>query len=128
MEDVAGAAAGEDNKGGARNPIKLIVRKFRARRTAGGILHRLRDLTGNEFFGEDEVCRKGGFVRYYVGRIYNEATAAKWGILQSTEVMSMGLEWISRPQYEQNGALDLLLGDPEHFGMMVAILTGRVRL
>jgi len=129
LEDAAGSPFGQigPNGGGGRsNPIKLAATDLLKRRTAGKPLEKLSDLTGSSFYADSEVTRDGGFLSYYASKEYE----SNGGRLPSTELISMGLEWITKPASDPGGinALTMLDKDPEHFGMMVSILTGRIRL
>lgn len=106
--------------GGADTIISRFSQKFLKRRTKGKPLQKLKDLTGLNY-GPREVARDGGFIDAYIGKDY--------GHHNLSEVTSMGVEQF----VSTNGGLALvkisnfLKKDPEHFGMTLALLMGRLK-
>jgi hypothetical protein len=70
----------------------------------------LRELTGSDFYGREEVAYEDHFVDPYVGKWYADGT---------TEVVSSGMESFT----SHEGMLDLYRRDPEHFFFMMGVLS-----
>jgi hypothetical protein len=92
------------------NPsLKKVFKDWILSRSSGQV-KTLRELTGNEKYGEDEVAYVGKFgLGIYVGRVYPDG---------STEVMSKGLERFS----DAGSMVSFFVKDPEHFLMILGIL------
>ncbi|MCV6589096.1 MAG: hypothetical protein OIF57_08715 [Marinobacterium sp.] len=97
----------------AANPvISAMALAFLHRRAAGEQPSQLSQLTGGNY-RDDEIAIKDSFVAAYVGKIYQDS-----GLIQGTEVISMGLEHFASAR--SLGAL--MRDDPEHFALIVAAL------
>lgn len=92
------------------NPgLKQVFKDWILSRSSGKTVP-LRQLTGNQKYGEDEVAYDGKFgLGAYVGRIYPDG---------GTEVMSKGLEMFS----SEKAMASFFSKDPEHFLMILGIL------
>lgn len=85
--------------------------RFYDRRTAGEAVQRLRDLRPLVNYDFHEMTRVDAFIDPYVGREYGR---------QFTEVLSMGLEYMSRDP------LEFWQKDPDHFAYIWNIMRGIV--
>lgn len=92
------------------NPeLKDVFKEWILSRSSGKTVS-LRQLTGNQKYGEDEVAYDGKFgLGAYVGRIYPDG---------GTEVMSKGLEMFA----SEKAMAYFFSKDPEHFLMILGIL------
>ncbi len=70
-------------------------------------LRKLRDITKNDFYGNDELAYEDDFLSPYIGKKY------KWG---STEVVSMGMEWMFQDPVSFHRK------DPGHFDLILRII------
>lgn len=91
--------------------IKVAAREFLERRTAGEKAQTLNAITNSRRFRPDEVARPDKFFDPYIGKEYRGG---------ATEVVSMGVQ----EMYENPARL--LEADPEHFDLIVDILTGNL--
>lgn len=71
------------------DPAALAAAKLYIRSRSDGTIKPLKELTGNEDYGDEEEAYVGGFFSQYVGKVYNSFGA--------TEVFSMALESFSHP-------------------------------
>lgn len=92
------------------NPeLKGVFKEWILSRSSGKTVS-LRQLTGNQKYGKDEVAYDGKFgLGAYVGRVYPDG---------GTEVMSKGLEMFS----SEKAMASFFSKDPEHFLMILGIL------
>ncbi|MFM6196310.1 MAG: hypothetical protein ACKPEN_17425 [Planktothrix sp.] len=86
--------------------IRREVVDFYNKRTKGEDLVRLRDVTGNKAYGEDEVTRTDKWLHPYMGKEYKDAS----------EILSMGMEMMyENPAY-------LAKNDPEMFDFIYSVV------
>lgn len=97
---------------------KKAIGRFFARRTKGKKARKLSVITGWSGYSDWEKAKDGGFVSIYIGKVYPARVDGK----PSTEVLSMGVERMREDRW-----FDFARQDPEHFGLTLAILTGRIR-
>ena len=93
--------------------LQRAATEFRDRRTAGESLQALRKLTGCSGYKTSEKAKGDKFISPYVGKEY---------IGGFTEVVSMGIEMFAHP----NSAAKFINDDPEHAGLILSILQGKV--
>lgn len=92
------------------NPmVRGIVKAWFEKRTAGEKPVRLKSLMPHCNFGKDEIALKDNFISPYMGKVYDAG---------STEIVSMGLEYLSDPVT----AAELASKDPDMFSLMVKII------
>lgn len=92
------------------NPmVRGIVKAWFEKRTAGEKPVRLKNLMPHCNFGKDEIALKDNFINPYMGKVYDAG---------STEIVSMGLEYLSDPAT----AAELASKDPDMFSLMVKII------
>lgn len=72
--------------------------------------HRLRDLTGHQGYGKEEIAYKDSFINPYMGKVY------AGGI---TEVFSLGVEYLASPRT----AAIMAAKDPQLFALISGYLT-----
>ena len=90
------------------DPIaKFASNGFLASRRESDTAYSLKSLTGNKGYGRDEEAYKDSWIDHYIGKVYRD---------QTTEVWSMGVQYLSNP-YD---AAMLAAKDPE----MAAMITG----
>lgn len=85
------------------------VRAFFERRTRGEEWQSLRDLTGKQYFGADEVAKPDRFIDPYIGRRNSE---------RSSEIVSMGL------QYMYEDPIRFAREDPDMFDFIYDLVRG----
>lgn len=88
--------------------------EFRDRRTAGEKLTSLRTLTGSSGYARGEKAKGDQFISPYVGKEYAGNAY--------TEVVSMGVEMFAGPIR----AATFVRSDPEHAGLILSILQGKI--
>lgn len=92
------------------NPLaRAIVRQFFARRTAGERPVSLASLLPRHGYRRDEIALRDQFINPYMGKIYSSG---------STEILSMGLEYLSSPEL----AAKLAKEDPDMLSMLLKII------
>lgn len=88
--------------------IGQTMRQWRDRR-AQGDLKKLRDITGDERYRDDETALPDTWVSAYIGKVYRDG---------ATEALSVGMEaFASREQM-----MRVFKSDPEHLYLMVGVL------
>jgi hypothetical protein len=93
---------------------RLVATAFRDNRAKGNA-QSLRTLTGNKSYDSNERAVPDNFVDPYVGKVYAHG---------STEVFSMGLQYLSSPD-----VLEVLMQkDPDHLNMIIGYLSEKPRL
>lgn len=98
--------------------INRACLEFRDRRGVGGP-RPLSVLTGSMFYGPREEALADKFIDPYVGKVYPHENLTD---NSATEVFSMGLENL----IDSRRAKGFMKADPEHAGLILAVLTGRV--
>lgn len=93
----------------ASNPLLFQAAKSWRDSRATGIAQKLKDITKNTGYNDDEIAVPDHFINPYVGKVY------KYG---STEVISVGLEHFS----DFSRLHTLYTEDREHFHLMVGML------
>lgn len=86
------------------------VRAWRDRRTAGEEWQKLSDLTGSDFYRDNEVAKRDRFIHPYIGKQYGG---------KSSEVVSMGI------QFMHEDAVKFAKDDPDMFGFIFDLVRGR---
>lgn len=120
----------------ARNPlIHQRCVEFLESRTQGEPEEKLKDITGNPGFKDDEIAKKDKFKDAYMGKIYRATSdfvkplfyphlgspGFKKGDLQYTEILTMGLERMMR------NAGEFATNDPEYFKLIYEIMQGTLK-
>ena len=90
--------------------IADLSQQFYNKRTKGETLEKLKDITGDDSYTDDEVTRKDNFANPYIGKWY--------GSLGSSEIISIGMEGVLFNSY------DLWQKDPEHTKFMLGLILG----
>lgn len=97
--------------------VSMMCQKFLKSRTTGETGERLAELVPGAGYEFDEYTAKDKFIDPYMGRIYTSmSTKTTSAVLQSTEIMSMGLQIMSSKPTK------LLYSDPEYYDFIWAIL------
>ena len=92
------------------NPLaRAIVRKFVARRTDGEKPVRLSSIFPRCGYGRDEITLRDQFIHPYMGKVYDRG---------STEILSMGLEYLAQPEL----AAKLAKEDPDMLSMLLKVI------
>jgi SPP1 gp7 family putative phage head morphogenesis protein len=92
---------------------KKAIVDFLNRRTKGEKPEKLKKLTGINY-DRTEIARPDKFIDPYVGKVYGDDPENP----RSTEVLSMGLEWMFEDP------LKFAKADPEHFELIIWIMRG----
>lgn len=97
-----------DSKGDRDNVNKHAL-AFLEKRTKGETAKKLKDLTGNSGYDNDEIAKPDKFSDPYMGKIYKGVTS---------EIISMGIEkmWTDPAKFAKN--------DPEYFDFIYTTLEG----
>jgi hypothetical protein len=92
------------------NPdIKKLAGDFIRMKATSQVPVKLKDLTGNPNYRDNEIALPDKFISPYVGKIYDRGT---------TEVLSMGIEHFSDPK----SLAHLRKEDPDHFNFILGVL------
>jgi hypothetical protein len=93
--------------------ISNAARSFRDRRTEGEKIVRFVDTFPNMGYDEWETTQIDHFMTAYIGKIYPEAT----------EILSTGMAFLTSKESAQR----MYENDPEYFGLILAMLSGRIK-
>lgn len=92
------------------NPIvRAMVAQWYERRTAGEKPVKLSTLHPNSRYGRDEITKRDNFIDAYMGKVYQHG---------ATEIVSMGLEYLSSPEK----AAMLAEKDPDMLSLILKII------
>lgn len=91
--------------------IHAKVQKFFESRTAGESWQKLKDLTGNSNYGDNEVAKPDKWPKPYMGKKTNSD--------KNSEILSMGMEMMYRDP------VAFAKQDPEYFGFIYNTLRGK---
>lgn len=101
--------------------IGTNAKEFLLHRIQGEKVDTLKNWTGNEGYEAHEKAAKDRFMSSYMGKLYTwvDDAGPTHGNIRSTEIISMGLEYLYRKPVE------FAKQDPEYFEFMIDTMNGR---
>lgn len=90
---------------------KQAANDYLNKRTAGAPIKKLKEIEPKRGYDDDEIAKEGGFFEPYMGKIYRD---------KSTELISMGLEWM------QKDPITFAKKDPDMFKWIVKLIQGQL--
>jgi hypothetical protein len=100
---------GEQNNAGY-HPLSMATHSFLNRRTQGEQAQKLQDLYPGYAYKPDEIAKPDKFIDGYVGKLYSG---------ESTEVLTMGLQYLFFPRYASNRDVNK---DPEYRRFILGVM------